>query len=128
MVLMHKYARKEKAMGFADAVKTCFSKYVDFNGRARRSEYWYWTLFVFLVSFAASLVGNALNAPVFAGIISLALMLPSLGVAVRRLHDIGKSGWFVLLSLIPLVGLIILIVWCVKDSEVGENAYGPCPK
>ncbi|MBO6112382.1 MAG: DUF805 domain-containing protein [Lachnospiraceae bacterium] len=116
-------------MSFVDSIKTCFSKIVTFDGRARRSEYWWFQLFVFIVDIVVSAIINqtGLGATV-SGIISLLLALCSLSVAVRRLHDIGKSGWFYLIGLIPLVGWIILIVWYCKDSEPGENQYGPNPK
>jgi uncharacterized membrane protein YhaH (DUF805 family)/RNA polymerase subunit RPABC4/transcription elongation factor Spt4 len=98
------------------------NKYCDFNGRARRREYWFYTLFSFLANIVLGWI------PVLGWLISLGLILPGLGVAVRRLHDIGKSGWFLLLLLIPLVGPIILIVWHTKEGDHGTNAYGPDPK
>ena len=123
-------------MSFKESIVNVFQNYANFSGRARRSEYWYFTLFICLV--AAVLSG--LNAAVFGadaqmtiftviqGIFSLATLIPSLAVTVRRLHDIGKSGWFYLLALIPIVGGIILLVWECKDSEPGANTYGPNPK
>lgn len=113
-------------MSFTDAVKTCFSKYVDFNGRARRSEYWYFCLFNFVVSAVISIVFGSDSALIT--IFSLAVLLPGLGVAARRLHDIGKSGWCLLLALIPLVGAIIIIVWMCREGDSGSNAYGDDPK
>jgi uncharacterized membrane protein YhaH (DUF805 family) len=123
-------------MSFQDAVRTCLQrKYADFSGRARRSEYWFFFLFNVIVSVVAGALNNVLSLPTFSGgqtllgtIASLALLLPSLSVAVRRLHDTGKSGWFVLLGLIPVVGWIILLVFLVKDSDPAPNAYGPSPK
>lgn len=97
-------------MSFTDAVKTCFQKYAVFDGRARRSEYWYFTLFTTIVSFLISRIfddGSLLSLAV-----SLAVFIPGLSVGIRRMHDIGRSGWYVLLALIPLVGAIILIAWC----------------
>ena len=114
-----------------DAVKSCFTQYVGFKGRARRSEYWYFVLFELLVGVILSVLASVTGATIFtgiSGIFSLACLLPGLGVSVRRMHDIGKTGWVILLGLIPLVGSIILIIWACKDSDPGENQYGPNPK
>ena len=119
-------------LGFVDAVKICLTeKYCDFNGRARRSEYWWFCLCNFVLSYVVNLIGGLISPTVgmvLTCIVTLGLLLPGLGVCARRLHDIGKSGWLVLLALIPLVGAIILIVWFCKDSDRGSNAYGPSPK
>ena len=113
----------------------CLQHYADFNGRARRSEYWYFVLFNFIVSILIGLslgvIAGLLNVPALvylAYLWSLAVFIPSLAVSVRRLHDIGRSGWWLLLSLIPLVGAIILIIWHCTDSQPGANQYGPNPK
>ncbi len=111
-------------------------KYADFSGRARRSEYWYWTLAVFVAVLGLEIVGLVLAAiakPL--GIIvllalvvgSLALIVPGLAVSVRRLHDTGKSGWLLLLGIIPFGGLVVLVFMCL-DSTPGPNQYGPNPK
>jgi uncharacterized membrane protein YhaH (DUF805 family) len=123
-------------MSFQDAIRTCLQqKYMDFNGRARRSEFWFFFLFNIIVGVVANVLNNVVNLPTFSGgqtllgsIVSLALLLPGLAVGARRLHDTGKSGWFLLLGLIPLVGAIVLIVFFVKDSDPALNAYGPSPK
>lgn len=130
-------------MSFGEAIRTCFRKYVDFNGRARRSEFWYWVLFTVLVGMAAGILDSAFDlqprfetgeidvtaSGPFASISSLALLLPGLAVAVRRLHDRGQSGWWILLNLIPVVGsLILLFAFYIKDSEPGDNRFGPNPK
>lgn len=116
-------------MSFVDAIKSVFTQYVGFNGRARRSEYWYFVLFNFIVSFVLSLLGNFVSFFSILGTIwSLAVLLPSLAVCIRRLHDIGKAWTWILLGLIPLVGQIILIVFFCQDSQPGENQYGPNPK
>lgn len=120
-------------MSFSEAIQTCFSKYATFTGRARRSEYWYFVLFNFVVNTVISVVfGTLLHMQRFQLIISLvwalAVLLPGLAVCWRRMHDIGKSGAYVLLALIPLVGAILLIIWFCKDSQPGENQYGPNPK
>ena len=122
-------------MDFPTAVRTCLSKYVDFTGRARRSEYWWFVLFGFLVGIVTSILDGILGTgydDTTGGVVNslgnLALLLPSLAVGVRRLHDIGKSGWWLLLWLIPIIGWIILIVWFCKDSDQGSNEHGPSPK
>jgi len=99
-------------MTFGESISTCFSKYATFNGRASRSEYWWFVLFTFLVSLATGMVSQTMS-----GLFSLAVLLPSLAVGVRRLHDIDKSGWFLLLGLIPIVGWIILIVWAAQEGK-----------
>lgn len=113
-----------------------FKKYAVFSGRARRSEYWYFVLFNLLVSLALFFVGAVLTAMMGGrsntGMIpfdlySLAAFLPALGVTVRRLHDTGRSGWWVLLGFVPFANLI-LIFWLCEDGQPGENVYGPNPK
>ena len=123
-------------MSFQDAIKTCIQrKYVDFTGRARRSEYWFFALFSALVSIVASVLDSVLgfrsgayggSGPI-QGILGLALLLPSLAVGARRLHDTDRSGWWQLIGLIPLVGWAILIIFFVQDSKP-DNKYGPNPK
>ena len=118
-------------MSFTDAIRSVLSQYVGFSGRARRSEYWYWTLFYIVLSVIASLLDRAVfntnTGSVFTAIVGLGLFLPSLAVAVRRLHDTTRSGWWILLGLIPVIGAIVLIVFYVQDSH-GDNQYGPSPK
>ena len=113
-------------MSFTTAIKTCFQKYVDFSGRARRSEYWYFSLFTTLLSMVAGILFGAES--IFVSLASLAVFLPGLAVTCRRLHDIGKSGWWMLIAFVPLVGIILLLVWECKDSAPGTNAYGANPK
>jgi uncharacterized membrane protein YhaH (DUF805 family) len=115
-------------MGFADAVKSSLSQYVGFTGRARRSEYWWFTLFTLLVAFAAAIVDAVLGTyPVVYALAALALFLPGLAVGVRRLHNTGRFGWFYLIALIPLAGVIILLMFFVSDSKP-DNEYGLSPK
>jgi len=120
-------------MSFQDAIKTCFNKYVDFTGRARRSEFWYWVLFTFLVGIVASIIDAILGTRsssgtgLIGGLADLALLLPSLAVGARRLHDTGRSGWWLLLWFLCVIGWIILIVWQCLDSHP-DNKYGPSPK
>ncbi|QZE15389.1 DUF805 domain-containing protein [Halosquirtibacter laminarini] len=97
----------------------CFKNYAQFNGRAGRREYWMFILFNMIVSFLISFIN-----PILGYIYSVAVIIPGLAVSVRRLHDLGKSGWFYLLCLIPIVGWIILIVWFATKGEEGENQYG----
>jgi uncharacterized membrane protein YhaH (DUF805 family) len=115
-------------VGMSEAVRTVLSKYVDFSGRARRSEYWYWILAVLIVDVVVTIIDLALDTGVLALLLTLATFLPSLAVSVRRLHDIGRSGWWLLIGLVPLVGAILLLVWACSDSEPKTNAWGPSPK
>lgn len=122
-----------------DYIKICFNKYCDFSGRARRSEYWFFCLFNlivqfligFVVGFLCGLSGNldAIDSlcNVVCGIWDLVVLLPGLGVSVRRLHDIGKSGWNLLWCLTG-IGAIVVIVWLCQDSNPGSNQWGSNPK
>lgn len=103
--------------------------YVGFKGRARRKEYWMFTLFSSIISIILMILDSVLHLPsLLNGIYSLAVFLPGIAVGARRLHDTGRSGWWQLLPLIPLVGFIILLVFFCKDSQENENQYGPNPK
>src|SRR5262245_19847359 len=116
-------------MVFGEAISACFRKYVVFSGRAKRSEYWYWVLFQILLLIALLLADMAVlrNTGVLNAIASLALFLPSLAVTVRRLHDSAKSGWWILIILVPLVGSIVLLVMmCLRGTD-GPNRFGPQP-
>ncbi len=158
---------KTPSMSFGEALKTCFKKYVTFSGRARRSEFWWFSVLNILLTIAsyavvwwkmakidevqaqvaevmfdeekmAALTAQAESLDttfyVLMGviiIISLLLLLPSLGVAVRRLHDTGKSGWWLLAMIIPIVNFVIailLLIYYLKDSDPNPNKYGPSPK
>ncbi len=113
-------------MNFTQAVQSVFNNYVTFSGRAPRSEYWYWALFSFIVQIVAQLIDLALGLGLIEGILSLALLLPSIAVGVRRLHDIDRTGWWLLIAFTG-VGIILLIVWaCFKGTD-GANQYGPDP-
>jgi uncharacterized membrane protein YhaH (DUF805 family) len=113
-------------MTFVGAVKDGFSKYVTFSGRSSRSAYWYWALFAFIVAVVATLLDLAIGSQVVSIITTLALLLPGLAVGVRRLHDVGRSGWWILIALIPLVGAIVLLVFALQPSE-GPNRFGDRP-
>lgn len=103
--------------------------YVVFQGRARRKEYWMFVLFNVIISIILSSVEAVADLPkILSTIYSLAVLLPSLAVGARRLHDIGKSGWWLLISFIPIIGGIILLVFMCQDSQDGDNQYGPNPK
>ena len=128
--------------------KVVFENYANFKGRARRSEFWWFTLFNFLIGMVFNLIlysivgtdvkaiiQNGGNIPtsyyiinIISTIYSLAILVPSLAVTVRRLHDVGRSGWFFFLILVPIIGWIILLVWHFTDSQPGTNQWGPNPK
>jgi uncharacterized membrane protein YhaH (DUF805 family) len=103
--------------------------YATFTGRARRTEYWMFLLFNFLISFALGVVETILGGPgLLVGLYSLAVFIPTLAVSIRRLHDTDRSGWWLLIGLIPFVGAIVLLVFAVQDGQAGDNRYGPNPK
>jgi uncharacterized membrane protein YhaH (DUF805 family) len=108
-------------MNFGQAISTCFAKYATFSGRASRPEFWWFFLFQILVSIVASMISEMLS-----GLASLALVLPSLAVGARRLHDIGKSGWWQLIML-TVIGLLVLIYWWVQPTAEGSNEYEAAP-
>lgn len=115
-------------MDFTTAVRTCLQKYANFTGRARRSEYWWFVLFNILVAVVAGIVDGALfGAQVLGTIVALALLIPGIAVGVRRLHDLDKSGWWMLLVLIPLIGALVLIFFFVQKGTDGANRFGPDP-
>ncbi|MCE4563408.1 DUF805 domain-containing protein [Maribellus sp. CM-23] len=104
-------------------------QYADFNGRARRQEYWMFVLFNIIFSIAAGALDAALGTwGAIGGLYGLAMFIPGLAVGVRRLHDIGKSGWMLLIAFIPAIGLIWLLVLLATESTSGSNPYGPNPK
>ena len=114
-------------MSFQDAVSVCFQKYATFEGRARRSEFWYWELFTVLAGIAVGIVGAVLfgHANGFLQtILQLALFLPGLAVSVRRLHDTDRSGWWLLLYF-TVIGVIVLLVWYCMEGTQGDNRFGP---
>ena len=118
-------------MTFIEAVKTCLvEKYATFSGRAPRSEYWYLTLFGYLLSLLIFFIGYTFNSPELMMGISLVVCLiffvPGLAVSIRRLHDTGRSGWWLLLAFIPYIGSIaLLIIFCIGSDD--DNKYGPNP-
>jgi uncharacterized membrane protein YhaH (DUF805 family) len=133
-------------MGFMEAVRSGFGNYVTFSGRARRSEYWFWVLFVIIISAIAigidgvinpdlvtttsgdGMYGVAATGGIVSAIVSLALFLPGLAVSIRRLHDLDRSGWWLLIILIPLIGAIVLLVFYCTEGTKGSNRFGEDPK
>jgi len=109
-------------MNFTDAIKICFRKYVDFSGRALRSEYWYFVLFVVIVLIGLNMIFRPL-----AVAFNLAIILPHLAVGARRLHDIDRSAWWLLLGLIPVVGWIVLIIFYCQPGSDQPNRFGELP-
>ena len=116
-------------MDFTQAIRTCLNKYATFTGRAQRSEYWYFFLFLVIVNIVASVLDSAIfgDISVLYLIATLALLVPSIAAGVRRLHDTDKSGWWLLLGFIPVVGAIVLIVFFCQRGTVGPNQFGPDP-
>ena len=129
-------------MSFTEAIKTCLSKYVDFTGRAQRSELWWFVLFIMIGNFVLGMVDSVLfgttvvtdtgfsastDTPILSGIFGLATLLPSIAVGARRLHDLDKSGWWLLIGFIPLIGIIVLIVWYATGGTRGPNRFGADP-
>lgn len=117
-------------MNFTDAVRSVVQlNYANFSGRARRSEYWYFVLFNIIISVVAALVDQLLMSVLGFGfigiIISLGLLIPGIAVGVRRLHDTDRSGWWLLLGLVPLIGFIVLIIWFATEGTKGDNRFGP---
>ncbi|WP_159911267.1 DUF805 domain-containing protein [Pantoea sp. 18069] len=104
-------------MTFQESIRVCFAKYADFSGRARRSEYWWFFLFVVLVS-----LGTAMISEVLSGVFALATLLPSIAAATRRLHDTNRSGWWQLIYFVPVIGFIVMLVFLTQESK-SENAF-----
>ena len=121
-------------MSFGESVKTCFQKYVTFKGRARRSEYWWFCLLNFIagivtvvLDYQMGTINIELGLGALSGLYSLIVFLPGLAVSVRRLHDTGHSGWYYLLTFIPILGALFLLYFFVSDSAPEENRYGKSP-
>jgi uncharacterized membrane protein YhaH (DUF805 family) len=104
------------------SVRTCLTKYADFNGRAARPEYWWFMLALLVVSIILNMVSSTLGM-----LFSLATLVPSLSAGARRMHDIGKSGWLQLIWIIPLLGWAVMIYWLAQAGNAGDNKYGPAP-
>lgn len=120
-------------MGFWPAISSCFNQYVTFSGRAPRSEFWFWCLFTWLVSIGLTILDAVLfglsddGLGPLSGLFSLAVLLPGLAVSARRLHDIERSGWWMLVYLVPLVGWVLFFVWNCRRGSIGTNRFGMDP-
>ena len=118
-------------MGFMDAVRTCLSKFTTISGRARRAEFWWFTLFAVILGLIATgldiMLGMGSSFGLFNIIVSLGLLLPNFCVTVRRLHDQDRSGWWILVALVPAIGAIILLVFMILRGTEGDNRFGPDP-
>ena len=132
--------RPQQMMGFMDALTTVFrNKYATFSGRASRSEYWWSYLGYFVIATVLqifAIIGGiiligagelALLPSLIALVGIVAMIIPTIAVSVRRMHDTGKSGWMLLILIIPCIGFILWIVWMVEDGQAHDNAYGPVP-
>ena len=123
-------------MNFGQAISSVFKNYANFNGRARRSEFCFFELFNFIIYLAVSVIDYFVTGgsdtlsfvAILYWLYSLAILVPSLAVSWRRLHDIGMSGVYTLFLFVPLIGWIFLLAWWAKDSDPGENKFGPNPK
>ena len=110
-------------------------KYAVFSGRARRKEYWFFVLFNIIISIVLAVIDGVTGSfspeagmGLLGGIYTLAVLIPGIAVSVRRLHDTERSGWWLLITLVPLIGAIVLLVFMVQDSKPGQNQYGANPK
>jgi len=115
--------REELLMNFQQAVQTCFRKYVDFSGRASRPEYWWFVLAYVILAFVTGFIHDYLYL-----LVVLIFLLPLLSAGARRLHDMGKSGWWLLIGLIPVVGGLVLLYFTVQPSQPDSNEYGAPPQ
>ena len=113
-------------MSFTDAISDGFSKYVTFSGRSSRAAYWWWALFGFLAVLVGYVLDAVLGTMFIYLLVALVLLLPNLAVTIRRLHDTGRTGWWVLIALIPFIGSIVLLVFMLLPSE-GPNKHGTGP-
>lgn len=120
----------QRQVSFKEAVTRALKQnYFNFEGRASRSEYWWFCLFQVILGCVVSVLFSFSQTLylTMSGVVNLALLLPSLGLSVRRLHDTNHSGWWLLIGLVPFIGLIVLLVWFIQDSEHHPNPYGPEP-
>ncbi|MDY0415686.1 MAG: DUF805 domain-containing protein [Gammaproteobacteria bacterium] len=110
-------------------------QYAIFSGRARRKEYWYFILFNLIISIVLAAIDGAMGSysagtgmGLLGSVYTLAILLPGIGVSIRRLHDTGRSGWWMLVGFVPLIGVLVLLVFMAQDSKPGQNQYGANPK
>lgn len=113
-------------MTFTDAIKTCLNKYADFSGRATRSEYWWFQLFFMLVYMALAILSGAISDifAILALVFALGMLIPATAAGARRLHDTDKSGWWLLLGLVPFIGLLLIYFLAIAGTP-GDNRFGP---
>ena len=112
-------------MNFIESIKTCYKKFFDFSGRASKSEFWWFQLYAIII-YALMFVFQG-DLSILFSIITIANAIPNWAASVRRLHDTDKSGWFVLISIIPIIGLFIIFL-LIGDGSKGKNRFGPKPK
>jgi uncharacterized membrane protein YhaH (DUF805 family) len=116
-------------MDFGQAISAGFSKYMNFRDRAGRSEFWYWALFINILSIVGLVIDSILKTemPIAVWLVSLPTYIPTLAIGVRRLHDVDRTGWWILISFIPLIGAIVLLIWWATKGTDGPNQFGPDP-
>lgn len=102
-------------------------KYAEFNGRARRKEYWFFFLFNFIAAVVLGFIGELTGLSILGTIYALAILLPAIGVTIRRLHDTDRTGWWILIGFVPIIGFIVLLIFMILPGTVGANQYGPDP-
>ena len=118
-------------MSFTESIKSVLTNFKDFRGRARRSEFWWYYLFECIINFGLSGLSNLTGIKAFVwGILvfNVVLFIPGLALLFRRMHDTGKSAWLLIPCIIPMAGQIFMMLWFLKDSQPGENQWGPNPK
>lgn len=118
-------------MTFFEAIAAVIRRYAEFAGRSRRAEYWFWTLFTMVAGLCLTILDLVMfpyhEWGPLSSLFSIAFFVPGLAVSVRRLHDIDRSGWWLLIGLVPLIGLILLIIWFTRKGTTGDNRFGPDP-
>lgn len=114
----------DRQVGMGEAVKLFFSNYIKFEGRSNRGEYWWAFLAIIIISFVLGLIDGMLGIMVLGTVFSLATLIPGIAIGVRRLHDIDKSGWWLLIGLIPVVGFLVLIYFFIQKPTPGPNRFG----
>ena len=119
-------------MGFTDSLNSCFENYTSFSGRAARAEYWWFAVFIAAVYFIATtadsvVFGSDSRLQLFGLVAAVALFMPALSVSIRRLHDLDRSGWWLLVALVPIFGAVVLLLWYFSRGTYGSNRYGPDP-
>lgn len=126
-------SRAHREVGFVEAFSLFFKNYVNFGARSSRGAYWWWFLWSIIISFGLAFIEGLVFGLGLEGagsgpasiLFSFATLIPGISIGVRRLHDMGRSGWWLLIALIPLVGIILLIVWFCQPGQDGTNKYGP---